>query len=258
MAQADEAVPGPPSPYDYDAVAPAYDRHRRPGGPFVPVLVGLAQACGARRVLEIGAGTGNSAAAFHSAYPCALRALDRSRAMLAEARTKIAGVPLICADAQALPLPDGCVDYIYGVLVLHHMPDLAKVLGECFRILDEGPAAFVTSSHDFIARHPMNAYFPSFAGVDQGRFPSRQELLEAFEQAGFSEVSFQTALAEPETIDGRYVEKVANRFISTYALLPPGEFEEGLARLRRDVSAKGRLEEPMIWESLIVWAHKGR
>ena len=48
-------------PFDYDAIAEVYDAHRRGRGPFLPALVRLAEESEARRVLELGCGTGNSA-----------------------------------------------------------------------------------------------------------------------------------------------------------------------------------------------------
>jgi len=62
---------------DYDKIAECYDRHRGVGGPYQARLVELALASDARRVLEIGPGTGNNTAALLAAYPCeVIGALD--------------------------------------------------------------------------------------------------------------------------------------------------------------------------------------
>ncbi len=74
---------GAKEPFDYNAIAGQYDSHRCGRGPFFPVLVRLAEASKATRVLELGCGTGNSAGAFLDAYPCALTGIDRAPRMLA-------------------------------------------------------------------------------------------------------------------------------------------------------------------------------
>jgi hypothetical protein len=102
----------------------------------------------------------------------------------------------------------------------------------------------------------MNRYFPSFARVDSARFQSEEEVRGAMESAGFRGVQSERVASEPYPIDMAYADRVANRFISTYDLLPEGEFEEGLKRLYADVRAKGRLETDMVWESLVIWGSR--
>lgn len=242
-----------PSRFDYDKEAHRYDRHRKVGGPFIAPLVQLAQASRARRVLEIGPGTGNNTRAFHEAHPCALIGLDRSRGMLEAAHAKDLDAAWIQADATRLPLADATFDFIFGVLVLHHLPDVRPLFQESRRVLRRGHAAFVTSPHGFIDNHPINRYFPSFARIDKARFQSVEALWDAMRSAGFSQVGAEHTKAPPEPIDARYVEKVAGKFISTYTYIPDPEFQEGLARLRDDVAQNGSLDTPVEWESVTVW-----
>ncbi len=74
--------------------------------------------------------------------------------------------------------------------------------------------------------------------------------------AGFDHVQSEVCRAAPVPIDAAYVERVAGRFISTYALLPGNEFESGLARLRADVAQHGKLPNPIAWESVIIWGER--
>lgn len=257
QGQQNRLPPETPSHYfDFDAVAHRYDRHRRPGGPFIPPLVRLAQESSARHVLEIGPGTGNSTQAFLASYPCELTGLDLSDGMLREAQRKGLGARWVNGDAHFLPLADGSVDFIFGVLFLHHLEDPRAFFHECYRVLGQGCAAFATTAHSFIERHPMNRYFPSFAAIDKARFPSIEDVLAHFTASGFSELGTERAKARPEPIDSKYVEKVANKFISTYAVIPKDEFEAGLRRLRGDVEREGRLAGDMEWEAEIVWGRK--
>ncbi|MBN2312140.1 MAG: class I SAM-dependent methyltransferase [Candidatus Hydrogenedentes bacterium] len=242
--------------FDYDKAAETYDKHRGGGGPYLDTLVGLAEGCGARRVLEFGAGTGNNTAAFLAAYPCDLVALELSRGMLSRGAVK--GIPArwVRASAVQLPLADGCVDFVFGCYVLHHLDGLDEPCGEFARVLRPGGAvAFVTAPFEFIEGHPMNEYFPSFARIDKARFQGFPAIRDALQGAGFRGVEGRTIVGSPRPVDREYVTRVASKFISTYALIPEQEFEEGLKRLRADIEPAGRLDVEIVWESLIVFAH---
>ncbi len=242
------------TPIDYDRIAPDYDTHRQGRGPYFGELLRLARAADAERVLELGAGTGNNTAPFLEDLPCRLVALDRSRGMLARHAAK--GIPAtrVNASAVALPFADGAFDFLFATYMLHHIGDLDALARECHRVLDGGTAAFVTVSHDFIRRHPMNAWFPSFAAVDCARFQDIPAIEAALRRAGFAEVHATDVESPPRPIDADYVGRVADRFISTYDLLPPEEFAEGVARLRAEVAKHGALPNPIVREATVVYA----
>jgi len=238
---------------DYDRIAARYDRHRGGGGPYLKRLVALAEVSRARRVLEIGPGTGNNTAAFCETYSCEVVGLEPSRGMLAHARSK--GIPArwVRGSASAMPLASGSVDFVFSVYVLHHLTDLDVPFRECARVLKDGYAAFVTAPTDFIDRHPMNRYFPSFARIDRARFQPVEDVVNALVRAGFAQVETERFVDTPRPIDRAYADRVANKFISTYDLIPPDEFAAGIKRLYADIEARGRLDEPIVWESVVVW-----
>ncbi len=242
---------------NYDTLASTYDNHRRGGGPYINRLLELAIESNARYVLELGAGTGNNTEAFLQRHPSTrFVALERSLRMLEKGRGKSLPACWLRGDAEHLPFANVTQDFIFSVYMLHHIQNLNGLMAECFRVLGSGCAAVVTTTHDFIRRHPMNAYFPSFAKVDTSRFQDLPEVVEAMRSAGFQHVQTEIFRAEPAPIDAQYVEKVAGQFISTYALLPIGEFDEGLARLRADIAQGGKLPTPIVWESAIIWGRK--
>jgi len=238
---------------DYDQIARGYDYHRQGGGPYLDTLVRLLERSPGRRVLELGAGTGNNTGAVHDAVPCHVTALEPSQGMLDKARGK--GVPAhwVRGCATDLPFAAHAFDFLFATYVLHHIADLEALLRECVRVLDGGGAAFVTAPLSFIARHPMNDYFPSFAAVDLARFQPIEEILDSMECVGFRHVGAARHQAEPRPLDAAYVQKVAGKFISTFDLLPPGEFEAGLERLRADVAANQCLGKTITWEAVTVW-----
>ena len=243
-------------PIDYDTLANTYDNHRRGGGPYIDRLIALASDCNAQRVLELGAGTGNNTEAFLERHPCrTFCALERSRGMIEKGQAKALPVRWVRGDAESLPFAIDAADFIFSVYMLHHLPKLDRHMAECARVLARGCAAFVTTTHDFIRRHPMNAYFPSFARIDTGRFQDVPEVVAALHAAGFERVQSEVCRAVPVAINAAYVERVAGKFISTYALLPEAEFEAGLARLRADVAKHGKLPNFIAWESAIIWGN---
>ena len=237
---------------DYDQIAAHYDAHRTGRGPYFDTLISLAHDSNATRVLELGAGTGNNTAPFLEDFPCTLIALDRSREMLGQHAAKKIPAPRVNASAVTLPFADASFDFIFATYMLHHIDDLDALFRECYRVLNSGHAAFVTVSHDFIRRHPMNAWFPSFAKVDCTRFQDIPEVEAALTRAGFQNIQSINVQSPPRPIDAAYVERVTNRFISTYDLLPPDEFAEGIERLRNEVDLAGTLPDPIIREATVV------
>lgn len=124
----------------YSAFAPVYDAtfglvvgryHRH---------IGRA-AAGARRVLEIGVGTGLTLR--HYPATAEVTAVDLCPAMLARAERVVArGVParvsLQLADAERLAFDDGSFDMVVLPFVVSVTPDPARLLAEARRVLAPG------------------------------------------------------------------------------------------------------------------------
>lgn len=241
---------------DYDRIGPTYDAHRRGGGPYFSTLVSLARETACGRVLEIGAGTGNNTALLARELGRTVVALERSQGMLRQGAAKAMDARWVHGEGVCLPFRDGAFDFVFACYVLHHIPDLVALFRACRRVMDRGVAAFITVPEDFIARHPMNAYFPSFAPIDLARFQPIHAVQSALDTAGFAEVQVKNTVAAPVPIDAAYVKRIEGRFISTYDLVPEDEFTEGLARLKADVARRGALDHPMVREATVVWGYR--
>jgi demethylmenaquinone methyltransferase / 2-methoxy-6-polyprenyl-1,4-benzoquinol methylase len=133
----------------FDAVADKYDLmndlmslglHRV----WKTYTVAVAQAREGDRVLDIAAGTGDLTRAF--ARRVGPRGLvlhtDINEAMLRRGRERLLDegvlVPSVLADAQALPLPDACMDVVSVAFGLRNMTDKAAALAEMGRVLKPG------------------------------------------------------------------------------------------------------------------------
>ncbi len=96
----------------------------------------------APRILDLGAGPGNSASAMRRARPDArVVMLDRAPAMVQRAARVAArgpGLTALLADAARLPFPDASFDLMTGHSFLYLVPAREAVLAEARRTLKRG------------------------------------------------------------------------------------------------------------------------
>ena len=102
----------------------------------------VASGSGARRVLELGTGTGETARRLLEAHPEAfLVGVDESAAMLAAAALVLPGdrVELRAGSIEA-PLPEGPFDLVASALCVHHLsgPEKADLFGRVLTVLAPG------------------------------------------------------------------------------------------------------------------------
>lgn len=129
----------------------SYPRYHR--DLFLPLL-----PAPGRRTLDIGCGEGRVArdlAALGHTVEC----VDASPTMVALAREADPAIPVHCADAAALPFPDGHADLAVMFMSLHDIDDLAGAVREAHRALEPGGRLAIAIVH------PLNA---------AGRFESEE------------------------------------------------------------------------------------
>ena len=120
----------------YDKIGRGYSWHRAAD----PRIVGrLAQVLGPPKdgaVVDVGAGTGNYAAALaNRGYEVV--AVEPSATMRDQAED-VSGVRWVDAVAERLPLPDGFAGGVVCVLALHHFADPEAALSEMRRVAGSG------------------------------------------------------------------------------------------------------------------------
>jgi ubiquinone/menaquinone biosynthesis C-methylase UbiE len=125
----------------FNELAPRWDQLPGPSDapPKVAEFVARAGQTSAKRILDVGCGTGILVPYLLRACPqatCVVE-LDFADEMLRENARKVADrrVSRLCADVQALPFPDGCFDLVLCFAVLPHLVDLEAALKELSRVL---------------------------------------------------------------------------------------------------------------------------
>lgn len=129
-----------------DMLLPVYDLLTRVlgSGRVYDALATRPELTGARRVLEIGCGTGNLTLRVKNAYRAAqLTGLDPDPRALGIARRKAGNLPGLSFEqgyAQELPYPDGAFDRVLSSMMVHHLDEPAKAaaVAEVFRVLEPG------------------------------------------------------------------------------------------------------------------------
>jgi SAM-dependent methyltransferase len=241
---------------DYDEIAHHYERHRWAAVEVVRELVNVSGVGADSTVLDVGCGTGTASVAFQERTGATVWAVDRSVEMLRYGRGKSSPVRFARADAHRLPFRDARFDFAYAVLIIHHLVDVPGFFRELYRVIREGKAAILTCSHDWIGRHPMTRFFPSFAEIDLARFPPLSFVRQWLSDAGFATVEEIPVRTADYVADEDYVKRVADKWVSTLQLIPEAEFQQGLQKLRQTVRDGATSELQVHWEGVLVTALK--
>jgi ubiquinone/menaquinone biosynthesis C-methylase UbiE len=238
---------------DYDRLAAEYARHRRVHPGVLGRLVAGAGLTAASRVLEVGCGTGNHAAALVGAVGCACVGVDPSAAMLARARARPDPVAVARARAERLPCADGAFDLVYSVDVIHHVRDRAAHVAEAYRVLAPGGwvCTVTDSAADIRRRRPLSSHFPETVAVELDRYPPTDVLRVELAAAGFAEVGEEGVELAYALTD---LQPYRDRVFSSLHLIPDEAYRRGLTRLEADLAAG---PVPALSVYTLVWGRKG-
>jgi len=95
------------------------------------------------RILDLGSGTGLAARELGKRYKKAqIIQLDHASGMLKVARAQNRRIfnrhCFVCADAESLPVDNGCVEMVFSNLMFQWAAQLERLLGERYRVLRPG------------------------------------------------------------------------------------------------------------------------
>lgn len=146
-----------------------------------------AQAATGKRVVEVacGAGGGLTLLATQAAW---VIGVDYTPTVLEQARRAVA-VPLLRADAQALPLAPACCDLLLCFEAIYYLADYRRFLAESRRVLAPGGRLLLCESNP-----DWHAFVP---GDLTTRYPGAPELANALRAAGLRDVQLLGALPAP-------------------------------------------------------------
>jgi ubiquinone/menaquinone biosynthesis C-methylase UbiE len=234
---------------DYDRRAREYAHHRKIHPEVFRELLASGLFGPETRVLDVGCGTGNYAAALSEATNCRISGVDPSERMLDWARDAASWESLTRSDAENLPFGADTFDVVMSTDVIHHIRDRAAYFRQVARVLRPGGhLVTVTDSHDDIQRRrPLSSHFPETVGVELRRYPPVQVLLAEMACAG---------LVEPRVVDVSRtyelddIRAYRDRAFSSLHLIDEEAFRRGIRRLEADL-ARGPI--PCVSLYTMIW-----
>lgn len=186
-----------------------------------------------RRVLEVGCGTGQLAAAFRERAAARVWAVDAEPAMVAHARTRLRTARV--ARAESLPFRDGWFERAVLRLVVHLL-DRPRALPELRRVLgDDGRAVIATFDQRHFDGFWLARLFPTLETIDRARFPEPPALAAELEQAGFRVTRVVPLSQRQELPREEALARIRGRHISTFDLLDDDEVRAGTERAEREL-----------------------
>jgi SAM-dependent methyltransferase len=157
----------------------------------------------AARVLDLGCGGGRDLAHFAArGFDCVGLDRDVEMARIAAAH---AGVPVLRADLQALPVRDRAFDAVWAVGLLHEMPADARALGfsEIARVLK--PGGFL------LASLRLSRHFTRRDGARVIHGTSPREIRDTLRHAGFTWTTLRVDRVLGGPAEGRWLVALAQR-----------------------------------------------
>lgn len=249
---------------EYDSISTSYDKRYRTNAiaGVGNALAELALALDARRILEVGCGTGHWLEGLRA--PCReLYGLDLSAGMLGQAQ-EIDDLHLAQSYGARLPHAEGSFDLVYCVNAIHHFNDPRGFVAEARRLLRPGGALAVvgTDPHGRRESWYVYHYFEGTYETDLRRFPRHERVMGWMREEGFEDVTahqvehVHDAYRGHAVFDAHFLQKDS---CSQLALLSDEAYAAGLGRLRAAIeAAEARGEEASFVSDLSLVMLAGR
>jgi ubiquinone/menaquinone biosynthesis C-methylase UbiE len=188
----------------------------------------------AKRVLDLGCGTGRLAAALHD-RGSRVWGVDPSPEMVALAKKR--GVNAKVGRAEQLPFKEGWFERAVLWLTVHLL-DRPRALAELRRVLaEDGRVLIATFDPSHFDRFWLNDIFPSLERIDRERFPTEDELAQELVASRFEPRVVRLSQRAEITREAA-LERIRGRYISTLELLSDEEYRSGLERAERELPSE--------------------
>jgi len=167
---------------------------------------------GARRILEVGVGTGIVASALGD-HGRTVLGVDISAEMLSRAHARI-GSRIARADAHNLPVPTSSVDAAYLVWVLHLVAEPADVIAECARVLRPSGRIVVLTGRPRTQAEDMGEFEAVLDGLRETRRDTGDAVVQWATAAGLDVVTRRELKTEHWASPVEYADVVEQRTFS--------------------------------------------
>ncbi|WP_109472355.1 class I SAM-dependent methyltransferase [Ornithinimicrobium cavernae] len=248
------AADGSAGDADYGRIGTAYGDYRRPDPRLARALT--AAVGGARRVLNVGAGTGS-----YEPVDRRVTAVEPSAAMRAQRPAHLS--PAVDATAEDLPFPDDAFDAALTTFSVHQWQDLSAGLREVRRVT-RGPVVVLTCDPDLLDRFWLADYAPEVIATEARRYPPLHRVTE-----GLGGRTTSTLVPIPlDCTDGfneayygrpeRLLDPGARRACSAWSFVGEDVHERFTADLTRDLATgawdrhHGHLRSQPVFEGSLV------
>ena len=201
-------------------------------------------------VLDVGAGTGGFAGAFHAWFGATVLAVEPAAAMR-ELIPVAEGIRALDGRAESMPVPDGCADAAWLGSVIHHLSDLEAAARELRRALKPGAPVLIRNAFPGRCGRDLRVrFFPETERLVDG-YPSVERVCAAFATAGFAQVSLRSLPQQSALTLTAFADGLRREADSKLRALTDDAYERGLARLR--AAAIADPDEPAVsWMDLLV------
>ena len=230
---------------DYDAteIPRTYDKGRDHGPEVLDLwmnaIASYVETASVRTILDLGCGTGRFSEALAARFDAQVIAIDPSKKMLEQARSKQVD-PRVCyvlGSGESIPLNSNSVDLIFMSMIFHHFRDPRRAARECRRVLREGGTAFMRAgTQERIPSYPYVPFFPESRPILNEVLPTSSFIQDVFVAAGFRLVTLDLITQTIAPNHMVYADKLATGADSVLAQLSQDEFQAGIEAVRAHAS----------------------
>ncbi len=249
----------------YNRVSAGYDGRyvQNPLSGVAATLRDLIVQVGARRVLEVGCGTGHWLETLAPQVE-QIVGLDPSTGMLTQAQARTGNIALVNGRNDALPFADGSFDLVYVVNALHHFSDKPGFPAAVKRLLRPG-GALALIGHDVpsaVGHWTVYEYFPETLEIDRARYPLWADVQAWMTATGYTVEPLRVAQHIHKEHRGRSV--LSDHFLqrggtSQLFLLTDAQYQAGIDRITRVIEeAEARGEEAVFRTDIQLYVAVGR
>jgi ubiquinone/menaquinone biosynthesis C-methylase UbiE len=170
-------------------------------------------------------------------------------------------------DGNVVPLESESVYFSYMAHVFHHLKNKQDVLNEIARVtIKEGMHFILGVTIEDLENHPLNSFFPMKYEYDSKRYPTRSQLRQMFESAGFYyEKPFPLGKNYERPIDRAFLASIENTTLDSVLRMikdnDPLAFQEGVSRVRKEVELaekSGKYKTYFTDIAQVFWGEKSK